>query len=225
MKYSPPPREESARQHSAPVAAEHSLEQTVFVIDDDPQVRAAVATLLESVAQPCRPFSSADDFLQTQSLDEPGCLVCDIRMPGLNGLELQRRLAELGCELPIIFVSGYGDVPMAVKAIRNGAISFLQKPFREQELLGCVQIALEKNRKHWSDCSFKREVSKRIKSLTGRESEVFKLIVAGMANKRAAEKLGVSQRTVEIHRSRVMQKMHAKSLAELVRMHKFYLGR
>ena len=164
-------------------------------------------------------FHSADEFLETYTNDRAGCLVLDIRMPGLGGLELQEKLNELGSSLPIIFITGHGDVPMAVEAMQKGAIDFIQKPFRDQELLDGISEAVKTDRERRSAREEKAEVLSRIEKLTNREQEVLNLVVTGKPNKVIAYDLGVSQRTVEIHRARVMEKMQAKSLADLVRMH------
>lgn len=164
-------------------------------------------------------FHSADQFLECYTDEFAGCLVLDIRMPGLGGLELQQKLIELDSSLPIIFITGHGDVPMAVEAMQKGAVDFIQKPFRDQELLDRVGEALKSDRETRSAREKKAEVSARLQKLTKREHEVLDLVVTGKPNKIIAYELGVSQRTVEIHRARVMEKMEAKSLADLVRMH------
>jgi len=164
-------------------------------------------------------FHSADEFLESYTSDRAGCLVLDIRMPGLGGLELQEKLNELGSSLPIIFITGHGDVPMAVEAMQKGAIDFIQKPFRDQELLDGISEAVKTDQERRSEREEKAEVLSKIEKLTNREQEVLNLVVTGKPNKVIAYELGVSQRTVEIHRARVMEKMQAKSLADLVRMH------
>jgi len=164
-------------------------------------------------------FHSGDDFLSSHTDDRAGCLVLDIRMPGLGGLELQERLNELGGSLPIIFITGHGDVPMAVEAMQKGAVDFIQKPFRDQELLDRISEALKVDQARRSEREGQTEVRNRISKLTNRERQVLDLVVTGKPNKVIAYELGVSQRTVEIHRARVMEKMQAKSLADLVRMH------
>ena len=163
-------------------------------------------------------FHSADDFLSKHSNDRAGCLVLDIRMPGLGGLELQEKLNDTGSTLPIIFITGHGDVPMAVEAMQLGAFDFVQKPFRDQELMDRVTQALSENQENQEESQQKRDVSERYTTLTPRETEVMGCVVKGQANKVIAMDLDVSQRTVEIHRARVMEKMQARSLAELVRM-------
>jgi two-component system response regulator FixJ len=193
--------------------------QTVYVVDDDQAIRHAMELLMRSVGLQFEIFHSADDFLVGHSNDRAGCLVLDIRMPGLGGLELQEKLLENGSSLPVIFITGHGDVPMAVEAMQKGAVDFIQKPFRDQELLDRIAEALKTDEKRRSARDEKAEVSARIEKLTNRERQVLDLVVTGKPNKVIAYELGVSQRTVEIHRARVMEKMEAKSLADLVRMH------
>ncbi|MFQ5547948.1 MAG: response regulator transcription factor [Woeseia sp.] len=192
---------------------------TVFIVDDDQTVRHAMELLMRSVGLDYEIFHSADDFLAGFSDDKPGCLVLDIRMPGMGGLELQEKLIELGSSLPIIFITGHGDVPMAVEAMQKGAVDFIQKPFRDQDLLDRVGEALKTDQDRRSEREAHAEVQGRISKLTNREREVLDLVVTGKPNKVIAYELGVSQRTVEIHRARVMEKMQARSLADLVRMH------
>lgn len=190
----------------------------VFVVDDDEAVRASVAMLLESVTLPVETFASGREFLDAWAGDRPGCLVLDLRMPGLSGLELQERLAERGSRLPIIFLTGHGDVPDAVAAMRAGAVDFLRKPFRDQDLLDRIQQALEVDRARRTAAGERAELAARLERLTPREREVLDRVVAGQPNKQIAAELGVSDRTVEIHRARAMAKMEAASLAELVRL-------
>ena len=197
---------------------EGSSAQTVFVVDDDQAIRHAMVLLLRSVGLKHRIFHSGDDFLEQYRSEDAGCLVLDIRMPGMGGLELQRKLTELGSTLPIIFITGHGDVPMAVKAMQEGAVDFIQKPFRDQELLDRVHDALKADEKRRGQREEQAGIAARLDKLTKREREVMDLVVTGKPNKVIAYDLGVSQRTVEIHRARVMEKMQAKSLAELVRM-------
>ena len=175
--------------------------------------------LLDSVNLPCEIFASADEFLDKVADRRPGCLVLDIRMPGLSGLELQQELNRRGNRTPVIFITGHGDVPMAVEAMQNGALDFIQKPFRDQDLLDRVADALKTDRQRLNEERHQEDIAGRIDTLTKREREVFDLVVTGKPNKVIAYELGVSQRTVEIHRSRVMEKMQARSLADLVRMH------
>jgi FixJ family two-component response regulator len=192
---------------------------TVYIVDDDRAIRHAMELLMRSVEMKHAILDSADEFLANFSNEMAGCLVLDIRMPGMGGLELQQKLIELGSTLPIIFITGHGDVPMAVEAMQKGAVDFIQKPFRDQELLDRISEALAADRERRTDQQKVADVADRISQLTNREKEVLDLVVTGKPNKVIAYELGVSQRTVEIHRARVMEKMHAKSLADLVRMH------
>lgn len=192
---------------------------TVFVVDDDPAIRFAMQALMDSVNLGHEIFGSADEFLAQVSNDRAGCLVLDIRMPGLGGLELQEELIQRGNTLPIIFITGHGDVPMAVEAMQKGAVDFIQKPFRDQDLLDRIRDALKTDELRRQEQLQHDEVSGRLARLTNREREVFDLVVTGKPNKVIAYELGVSQRTVEIHRARVMEKMQARSLADLVKMH------
>lgn len=192
---------------------------TVFIVDDDAAIRRAMKALLDSVNLASEIFPSADEFLDKVSDRRPGCLVLDIRMPGLSGLELQQELNRRGNRIPVIFITGHGDVPMAVEAMQNGALDFIQKPFRDQDLLDRVSDALKTDQRRRAEEEQYSAIAERIATLTNREREVFDLVVTGKPNKVIAFELGVSQRTVEIHRSRVMEKMHASSLADLVRMH------
>jgi len=192
---------------------------TVYIVDDDQAIRHAMELLMRSVGLVYEIFHSGDDFLSNHTNDRAGCLVLDIRMPGLGGLELQEKLNEMGSTLPIIFISGHGDVPMAVEAMQKGAVDFIQKPFRDQELLDRISEAIETDQERRSAREEKSEVLGKIEKLTNREHQVLDLVVTGKPNKVIAYELGVSQRTVEIHRARVMEKMQAKSLADLVRMH------
>jgi FixJ family two-component response regulator len=192
---------------------------TVYIVDDDPAIRIAMQALLESVNIEHEIFASADEFLQDEEKHRSGCLVLDIRMPGLGGLELQDELISRGGTLPIIFITGHGDVPMAVDAMQKGAVDFIQKPFRDQELLDRIREALSTDKQRREERDRQTEVMGRLERLTNREKEVFDLVVTGKPNKVIAYELDVSQRTVEIHRARVMEKMEARSLADLVRMH------
>jgi RNA polymerase sigma factor (sigma-70 family) len=191
---------------------------TVFVVDDDPGVGDAIRLLLRSVGLQSETFLSAKDFLNSYEPERPGCLVLDVRMPGMSGLELQAHLREMGSTLPIIFVTAHGDVPMAVDAVKAGALDFVQKPFRDQELLDKIQDALEVDARARADREDLDEITSRIDSLTPRETEVMDLVVAGKPNKNIARALGISQRTVEIHRSRVMEKMQVRSVSKLVQL-------
>ena len=195
-----------------------SDQATVFVVDDDEPVRDAIGMLLESVDLPYEAYASAQEFLDSYDASRRGCLVLDIRMPGMSGLELQDRLVADDAPLPIVFITGHGDIPMAVEAMKKGAVDFIRKPFRDQELLDRVREALDledTNRSSYNDLTAIRE---RVELLTPRETEVFERVAAGQANKVVAIDLGISERTVEIHRSQVMQKTEARSLADLVRM-------
>ena len=193
-------------------------EVTVYVVDDDPSVLDAVQLLLRSVGLPARGFSSAGEFLDAVDPDAPGCLVLDLRMPGMSGRELQKRLLEIGAPLPVIFVTAHGDVPTAVDAVKEGALDFIQKPFPEEKLLEKVNEALELDALRRREAKERREVESRVHTLTPREREVMGLVAAGKLNKTIARELGISQRTVEIHRSRVMEKMKAGSVPDLVHM-------
>ena len=192
---------------------------TVFIVDDDPSIRFAMQALMDSVNLPHEIFASADEFLEKVTDQRPGCLVLDIRMPGLGGLELQQELLGRGNTVPIIFITGHGDVPMAVEAMQKGAVDFIQKPFRDQDLLDRIREALTTDKERREEQQKHAEVAERLARLTNREREVFDLVVTGKPNKVIAYELGVSQRTVEIHRARVMEKMQARSLADLVKMH------
>ncbi len=191
---------------------------TVFLVDDDEAVRDSLGLLMKSVALTSRSFASAAEFLAEYDPESPGCLVLDIRMPGMSGMELQQKLIEMRAILPIIFITGHGDIPMAVEAMQRGAVDFIPKPFRDHELLDRINKALEDDRKNRDTLVEREEVEKRVEKLTPREKQVMELVVQGKANKVIAGDLGVSQRTVEIHRARVMEKMQVRSLAQLVRM-------
>jgi RNA polymerase sigma factor (sigma-70 family) len=191
---------------------------TVYIVDDDDAVRSSLRLLMKSVGLAAQTAASAQDFLATFNADNPGCLVLDVRMPGMSGLELQQQLNLRGAMIPVIFITGHGDIPMAVEAMQHGAFDFLPKPFRDQDLIDRVQRALERDAENRSKTHQKDQIRARFDSLTPREREVLELVTQGKANKVMAGDLGVSQRTVEIHRARVMEKMEARSLAELVRM-------
>ena len=191
---------------------------TVFVVDDDEGVRRSLALLLGSVGYRVSASASARQFLNDYDPHRSGCLVLDVRMPEMSGLELQRELNQKGAALPVIFITGHGDVPMAVEAMKHGAFDFIQKPFRDQDLLDRVNRALQLDASHRAELVHRDELVRRRDSLTPREHEVMDLIVEGKANKVIAQDLSMSERTVEIHRSRVMEKMGARSVAQLVRM-------
>jgi len=190
----------------------------VFLVDDDEAVRDSLGLLMKSVALTSRSFASADEFLAEYDPESPGCLVLDIRMPGMSGMELQQKLIEMRAILPIIFITGHGDIPMAVEAMQRGAVDFIPKPFRDHELLDRINKAIEDDRENRDALIEREEVEKRVEKLTPREKQVMELVVQGKANKVIAGDLEVSQRTVEIHRARVMEKMQVRSLAQLVRM-------
>jgi len=193
-------------------------DSTVFIVDDDDAVRDSLDMLMRSVGLAAECHASATQFLEAYDPDRAGCLVLDVRMPGLSGIDLQERLASMHSILPIIFITGHGDVPMAVHALQAGAVDFIQKPFSDQVLLDRVQQAVEKDRKNRALLLQRQKIRERIESLTPREKEVMNMVVDGKANKVVAIDLGVSERTVEIHRARVMQKTAAESLPHLVRM-------
>ena len=190
----------------------------VFVIDDDGMVRDAVKDLLRSVGLRVESFGSAQDFLQNKRSDAPGCIVLDVRLPGASGLEFQRTLVQSGIPLPVIFISGHGDISMSVRAIKSGAIEFLTKPLREQELLDAVQAGIERDRARRRQANLVDELQERLNSLTSREREVLALVVTGRPNKQIAHQLELSEMTVKVHRSQASRKMRAKSLIDLVRM-------
>jgi FixJ family two-component response regulator len=190
----------------------------VFVIDDDKSMREALHSLIRSVGLGVVTFGSADEFLQSERPDVPACLILDVRMPGLSGLDLQRDLSEGNIHIPIIFITGHGDIPMSVRAMKAGAVEFLTKPFRDQDLLDAIQQALDRDRRARSQQADSADLRNRFHSLTPRETEVFELVVKGLLNKQIALQLGTSEITIKLHRRQVMEKMQADSLADLVRM-------
>lgn len=197
----------------------HDPEQMIYVIDDDEAVRDSMGMLLESADLPYRCFASADSFIAEHDGSQRGCLILDIRMPGTTGIELQQTLSQMGSSLPIIFITGHGDVPMAVEAMRRGALDFLRKPVNEVNFLERITYALDQESGHWHQKLDRDQARQRIESLTEREHEVFLLVAEGLANKAVASELGISERTVEVHRAQVMKKLDARTLAQLVRIH------
>jgi RNA polymerase sigma factor (sigma-70 family) len=190
----------------------------VFVVDDDPSVRSSLKFLLSSVGLQVESFESAETFLQRKPPDAPSCLVLDVRLRGLSGLDFQRELAARNIRIPIVFVTGHGDIPMSVRAMKAGAIEFLTKPYRDQDLLDAVRVALERDRARREQEKDLTDLRQRFESLTPREQEVISLVVSGMLNKQIAGELGTAENTVKVHRSRAMEKMNAQSFADLVRM-------
>jgi RNA polymerase sigma factor (sigma-70 family) len=193
-------------------------EPIVFVVDDDPSVRSAIKRLIGSMGLQVELFGAAQEFLASKLPNVPSCLVLDIRLPGISGLNLQRQLAKANIQIPIIFITAHGDIPMTVRAMKAGAVEFLTKPFRDQDLLDAIQLALEKDRtRRWQDAEL-AVLQERFKSLSPREREVVGMVVSGMLNKQIAAQMGTAENTVKVHRSRAMEKMQANSLAELVKM-------
>lgn len=190
----------------------------VFVVEDDPSMRAALTNLFRSVDLRVETFGSATEFLQSKLPDVASCLVLDIRLPGLSGLDFQKELAQANIPIPIIFVTGHGDIPMTVRAMKAGAVDFLSKPFRDQDMLDAVATAIERDRKARRETKILSDIQNRFETLTPREREVMTLVAAGLMNKQIAAEIGLAEITVKIHRGRIMKKMGARSLAELVRM-------
>ena len=191
---------------------------TIYIVDDDDGMRRALTTLLGTIGYHTVAYSKPSEFLANFKASDPGCLVLDIRMPEMSGLELQQQLNRMGAMVPVIFITGHGDVPIAVQAMKEGAFEFIQKPFRDQQLLDCINHALQQDAENRKVIARRTEVLERIESLTPRERQVMGLVVEGAANKVIAIDLGLSERTVEIHRAKVMEKMGARSVAHLVKM-------
>jgi RNA polymerase sigma factor (sigma-70 family) len=190
----------------------------VFVVDDDPSVRSSLKFLLSTVGLHVESFDSANSFLHKNPPDAPSCLVLDVRLPGLSGLDFQRELAARKIYIPIVFLTGHGDIPMSVRAMKAGAVEFLTKPFRDQDLLDAVRIALERDRARREEEKEVMILQRRFDSLTSREREVLSMVVSGMLNKQIADQLGTAESTVKVQRSRALEKMHAESLVDLIRM-------
>jgi FixJ family two-component response regulator len=191
---------------------------TVFIIDDDRGMRQAIQDLVESIGLHAESFATGQEFLSRQPTSDPSCLVLDVRLPQMSGLDFQRRLVEVGMHIPIIFITAHGDVPMSVRALKSGAVEFLTKPFRDQDLLDAIQQALQRDRSAREQQAEVHELHRRYQALTPREREVMGLVVSGMLNKQIASEIGASEATVKIHRGNLMQKMQAGSLIELVRL-------
>jgi FixJ family two-component response regulator len=192
--------------------------EVVFVVDDDASMRDAISRLLNAVGLTVQTFASARAFLNRRLPEVPGCLVLDVRLPGLSGLDLQREMVERGIHIPVVFITGHGDIPMSVQAMKAGAVEFLTKPFRDQDLLDAVRSGIQLDRKEREERAELAELRFNVRQLTQREQEVMSLVVSGLLNKQIALQLGTSEKTIKIHRSQVMRKMRATSLADLVRM-------
>ena len=191
---------------------------TVFIVEDDRGMRQAIQNLVESVGLRAEAYATGQEFLQRKRTSDPSCLVLDVRLPQVSGLDLQRQLAQTGVQIPIIFITAHGDIPMSVRALKSGAVEFLTKPFRDQDLLDAIQQALQRDSAARKQQAEIHELNERYQSLTVREREVMTLVVSGMLNKQIAAEIGASEATVKIHRGHVMQKMEARSLVDLVRM-------
>ncbi len=194
------------------------LNPLVYIVDDDPSVRRALQRLLKSVGLTSRVFRSAREFLEFERPDVPACLILDIRMPHMSGLDLQKELAEISADIPIIFITGHGDIPMAVQAMKGGAVDFLSKPFNDQQLLDAINRAIDQHQQTRTDRAERDEILRRVDRLTPREREVLELVVTGLLNKQIGGELGTTEKTIKVHRARVMEKMEVVSLAELVRL-------
>jgi FixJ family two-component response regulator len=191
---------------------------TIAIVDDDPGVREGLSSLMRSAGWQVETFASAQEFMARPGVEAPSCLVLDLQLPGLSGLDLQKRMAEVGVEIPIVFLTGHGNIPDSVQAMKAGAVEFLTKPFDEQDLLQAIQEAIERDRRTRQQHADIRDLQNRHQSLTAREQEVMQQVISGLLNKQIASELNITEFTVKIHRGRVMHKMHAESLADLVRM-------
>jgi FixJ family two-component response regulator len=191
---------------------------TVFIVDDDGGLRQAIHDLVESVGLRAESFASGEEFLRAKRVSRPSCLVLDVRLPQMSGLDFQKRLTEKGIQIPIIFITAHGDIPMSVRALKSGAVEFLTKPFRDQDLLDAIHQALERDRGDHEQQTEIRHLQERMETLTAREQEVMNLVVSGMLNKQISSQIGASEATVKIHRGNVMRKMQAGSVVDLVRM-------
>jgi FixJ family two-component response regulator len=214
-----PPSKSQGRHHPGALSIPPADEQpVVFVVDDDPSMRATLSDVMRSVGLQVQTFASAREFMDSKPPDAPGCLVLDVRLPGQSGLDFQRTLVESGIELPVVFITGHGDVSMSVRAMKAGAVDFLIKPFRDQDLLDAVHAAIERDRTRRQHVVGVADLEERYRSLTERERDIMALVVVGRLNKLIASELGLAEVTVKAHRSQLMHKMGAKSLPELVRM-------